>query len=333
MSDISRILVIGALGQIGSELTPALRAHYGADNVIAADVRLQGCSPAEDAGIYELCDITDRARIDELIEKYQIDCIANIAALLSATGEKIPAKCWDINIGGLVNTLEAAHDHKLKRVFCPSSIAVFGPTTPLDNTPQETVLEPTTMYGVTKVSGELLCRYYCERFGVDARGLRYPGIISSVTLPGGGTTDYAVDIFYKAIETGHYECFVREDTMLPMMYMPDCIKATMDLMAAPADGLVHRSGYNLAAISFTAGELAAEIRRHIPGFTIEYKPDERQKYADSWPSSVDDSAARAEWNWKPGYDLAAMTEDMLRVLGERHAQGKLYPCQAKQCGS
>jgi len=324
MSGISRILVIGALGQIGSELTPALRERYGADAVVAADIRQPQNSPLAENGPFEICDVTDRTRIDEILEKHNIDCICNMAALLSATGEKIPTKCWDINMGGLINTLEAARDHELKEVFCPSSIAVFGPTTPLDNTPQETVLEPSTMYGVTKVSGELMCNYYFHRFGVDARGLRYPGIISAETLPGGGTTDYAVDIFYKAIETGHYECFVREDTMLPMMYMPDCIKATMDLMAAAPEGLDHRSGYNLGAISMTAGELAAEIKKHIPGFSIEYKPDERQAYADSWPSSVDDTAARKEWNWNHDFDLEKMTADMLAILQQRHEQGMLY---------
>ncbi|MBN2080866.1 NAD-dependent epimerase/dehydratase family protein [bacterium] len=321
---MSRILVIGALGQIGSELTPALRQRYGADNVVAADIREAKGTPLAEDGPYEICDVTDRTRIDRLITGYKIDCIANMAALLSAVGEKVPQKCWEVNINGLVNTLEAAREHELKQVFCPSSIAVFGPNTPRDSTPQETVLEPTTMYGVTKVSGELLCHYYHLRFGVDARGLRYPGIISSETLPGGGTTDYAVEIFYKAIEDGHYDCFVREDTMLPMMYMPDCIKATMDLLAAPREKLMHRSNYNVAAISFTAGELAAEITKHLPEFTIDYKPDERQAYADSWPRTIDDRIAREEWGWTPAYDLAAMTKDMLEVLTKRQAAGALY---------
>ena len=324
MPDISRILVIGALGQIGSELVPALRAQYGADNVIAADIREAKGQPVAEEGPYEICDVTDRARVDRLITGYKVDAIANMAALLSATGEKVPGKCWEVNMGGLWVVLEAAREHGLSQVFCPSSIAVFGPETPREDTPQETILQPSTMYGVTKVSGELLCHYYYLRFGVDARGLRYPGIISAETLPGGGTTDYAVEIFYKAIENGHYDCFVREDTMLPMMYMPDCIKATMDLMAAPREKLEHRSNYNLAAISFTAGELAAEIKKHIPGFTVDYKPDERQAYADSWPRSIDDKAAREEWGWTPKYDLAAMTEDMLRVLTARHAKGELY---------
>ncbi len=317
MADIQRILVIGALGQIGSELTPALRDKYGADNVIAADIREAKQSELANGGPYEICDVADRARIDRLITAYKVDCIANMAALLSATGEKVPQKCWEVNIGGLLNVLEAAREHELAQVFCPSSIAVFGPDTPRDSTPQQTILEPTTMYGVTKVSGELLCHYYYLRYGVDARGLRYPGIISYKTPPGGGTTDYAVEIFYEAIESQRYTCFVREDTMLPMMYMPDCIKATVDLMDAPREKLKHRSNYNVGAISFTAGELAAEIKKHIPEFTVEYRPDERQAYADSWPMSIDDSAAREEWGWTPAYGLAEMTEDMLRQLRKR----------------
>jgi nucleoside-diphosphate-sugar epimerase len=324
MSDISRILVIGALGQIGSELVPALRQRYGADNVVAADIREAKGLPVSEGGPYEICDITDRNRLDRLITGYKVDTVANLAALLSAVGEKVPGKCWEVNMGGLWNVLEAAREHELRQVFCPSSIAVFGPATPRDETPQETILQPSTMYGVTKVSGELLCHYYYLRYGVDARGLRYPGIISAETLPGGGTTDFAVEIFYKAVEEGHYDCFVREDTMLPMMYMPDCIKATMDLMAAPRERLQHRSNYNLAAISFTAGELAAEIKQHLPAFTVNYVPDHRQAYADSWPRSIDDRAAREEWDWKPAYDMAAMTTDMLRVLKERHAKGELY---------
>lgn len=323
MANLSRVLVIGALGQIGSELVPAMRARYGAENVIAADIR-EPQPGALGEGPFELCDVTDSARVDELVMKYQVDGIANMAALLSATGEKMPMKCWDINNGGLINTLETAREHGVKVVFCPSSIACFGPTTPLLNTPQETVLEPTTMYGVTKVTGELLCRYYHHKYGVDARGLRYPGIISAETLPGGGTTDYAVDIFYKAIEDGHYNCFVRDDTLLPMMYMPDCVAATMQLMEAESAGLTHRANYNLTALSFTPAMLAEEIRKHIPDFTIEYSPDERQEYADSWPRTVDDSAARAEWGWQERFGLEDMVESMLTKLKVRHAEGNLY---------
>jgi len=246
-----------------------------------------------------------------------------MAAILSAVGEQNPHLAWDVNINGLYNILEIARERQLVRVFCPSSIAAFGPETPRDNTPQETILRPTTMYGVTKVAGELLCNYYFKKFNVDVRGVRYPGIISSETLPGGGTTDYAVAIFYEAIKHKHYTCFVRQDTVLPMMYMPDCIKGTIDLMEADVSRLKHHADFNLAAISFSAGELAAEIKKHIPEFTIEYKPDFRQAIADSWPQSIDDSAARQEWGWQPSYDLAAMTADMLQKLSERHAHGKL----------
>jgi len=324
MREIKRILVVGAVGQIGSELTLALREKYGADNVVAAGRKTKPSPALRDSGPFTWCDVVDRGKLDETIKSFSIDTIINMAAILSATGEKNPQACWDVNVTGLINTLEAARDHDLTQVLCPSSIAVFGPETPRDNTPQETVLKPTTMYGVTKVTGELLCDYYVRRFNIDARGLRYPGIISAETLPGGGTTDYAVEIYYKAIEEGRYTCFVREDTSLPMMYMPDCIKATIDLMAAPFDRLKHHGDFNVGAMSFTAGELAAEIKKHIPGFEVAYEPDFRQEIADSWPSSIDDTAARAEWGWEPAYDLAKMTEDMLKRLKERHKRGELY---------
>jgi nucleoside-diphosphate-sugar epimerase len=229
-----------------------------------------------------------------------------------------------VNVTGLVNALEVARELSLAQVLCPSSIAVFGAGVPKEDTPQETTLKPTTMYGITKVAGELLCDYYVHRFGVDARGLRYPGIVSAETLPGGGTTDYAVEIYYGAVEKGRYTCFVREDTRLPMMYMPDCIKATIDLMEADFGRLRHHGDFNVGAMSFSAGELAASIRRHIPEFEVEYDPDSRQAIADSWPSSIDDSAARAEWGWAPEYDLDAMTEDMLARLRRRHEKGRLY---------
>jgi nucleoside-diphosphate-sugar epimerase len=259
-----------------------------------------------------------------VVRRYKIDTIVNMSALLSAVGERNPQKCWEVNINGLINCLEVARIFELTQVLCPSSIAVWGDYAPLENTPQETVLKPTTMYGVTKVAGELLCDYYVRRFGVDARGLRYPGIISAETLPGGGTTDYAVWIYYKAIEEGKYECFVRKDTALPMMYMPDCLKATIDLMEAPFKKLKHHGDFNVGSMSFTAGELAENIRKHVPGFKATYKPDDRQKIADSWPSSVDDTAARKEWGWNPDYDLDAMTQDMLKKLKKRHKAGKLY---------
>jgi nucleoside-diphosphate-sugar epimerase len=258
-----------------------------------------------------------------VVKRYDIDSVFHLSALLSAVGEQNPQLCWDVNIYGLYNVLEIAREFNLLRVFCPSSIAAFGPETPRDNTPQETVMLPKTMYGVTKVSGELLCNYYVQKYGLDVRGVRYPGIISSETLPGGGTTDYAVAIYYDAIKYQKYTCFVREDTVLPMMYMPDCIKAAIDLMQADFGQLTHHADFNVAAMSFTAGELAAEIRKHVPALTVEYEPDYRQAIADSWPRSLDDSAAREEWGWQPGYDLARMTVDMLETLGQRHAEGKL----------
>ena len=323
MAEIKRILVTGAVGQIGSELTLALRDRYGADNVVAAGRKTQPSPALRDSGPFVWCDVTDRPKLDETIREFKIDTIVNMAAILSATGEQHPQRCWDVNVTGLINTLEAAREHELTQVLCPSSIAVFGPGTP-DDAPQDTVLKPTTMYGVTKVTGELLCDYYVKRFGVDARGLRYPGIISAETLPGGGTTDYAVEIYYKAIEEGRYTCFVEERTSLPMMYMPDCIKATMDLMEAPFDKLKHHGDFNVGAMSMTAGELAAEIKKHLPEFEISYEPDFRQQIADSWPSSVIDDAAREEWGWRPDFDLAAMTRDMLEKLRARHSAGTLY---------
>ncbi len=320
--ETKRILITGAAGQIGSELALALRAKHGPDNVLVTDV-VWPAGPLAGSGPFETLDITDRGALDGLIRKFRVDTVYHLAALLSATGEKNPQKAWDININGLYNVLEAAREHGLARVFSPSSIAVFGPATPRENTPQDTVLDPMTIYGVTKVAGELLCDYYVRRYGLDVRGCRYPGIISHQTLPGGGTTDYAVAIFYEAVKHGLYTCFLREDTRLPMMYMPDCLKCTLDLMDADLAGLRHHSNFNVTAMSFTAGELAAEIRKRVPSFVCEYRPDFRQAIADSWPASIDDSAARREWGWKPSYDLARMTDDMLAVLGRRQAEGTL----------
>lgn len=274
-----RILVTGAVGQIGSELTMELRRRYGAENVVAAGHRTKPSASLCDTGPFEYVDVTQRQALEAVVDRHQIDTIYHMAAILSAVGEAKPLLAWDVNMNGLHNVLEVARERNLVRVFCPSSIAAFGPETPRDNTPQETILRPTTMYGVTKVSGELLCNYYVRRFGVDVRGVRYPGIISSETLPGGGTTDYAVAIYYEAVEHQRYTCFVREDTVLPMMYMPDCIKATIDLMEADLAGLKHHADFNLAAMSFSAGELAAEIRKHIPAFECEYQPDFRQAIA------------------------------------------------------
>jgi len=322
-SDMKKILVTGAVGQIGSELTMALRRRYGNDNVLATGRKTKPGKDLRDSGPFEFIDISQRETVEKVVKEYDIDTIYNMAAILSAVGEERPLLCWNVNINGLYNILEIARKFEMTRVFVPSSIAVFGPETPRTNTPQETVLKPKTMYGVTKVAGELLGDYYFKKFGLDVRGVRYPGIISSETLPGGGTTDYAVEIFYEAIKKKKYTCFVKKDTVLPMMYMPDCIKATMDLMEADVSNLVHHCDFNLAAMSFSAGELADEIKKHIPGFKCSFKPDFRQDIADSWPQSIDDDTARKEWGWKPSYDLQAMTEDMLEKLGERHKEGKL----------
>ena len=329
--EMKRILVTGAVGQIGSELTMELRRRYGAENVVATGHRTKPSTVLCDSGPFEFVDVTRRETVEAVVKEYNIDTIYHMAAILSAVGEEKPHLAWDVNISGLYNILEIVRERDLTRVFCPSSIAVFGPETPRTNTPQETILRPTTMYGVTKVAGELLCNYYVRRFGVDVRGVRYPGIISSETLPGGGTTDYAVAIYYEAVANKRYTCFVREDTVLPMMYMPDCIKGTIDLMEADFDQLQHHADFNLASMSFSAAELAAEIGKHLPEFECEYRPDARQAIADSWPRSLDDSAARQEWGWEPEYDLAAMTEDMLEKLGKRHAEGRLYPGDQVAC--
>jgi len=318
-----RVMVTGAVGQIGSELTLALRERYGNENVVATGHRTKPSPRLRDSGPFEFIDVTRRETIEKVVEKYAIDTIYHLAAILSAVGEEKPHLAWDVNINGLYNILEVAREYKVARVFCPSSIAVFGPETPRDNTPQETVLRPKTMYGVTKVTGELLCDYYFYRFGLDVRGVRYPGIISSETLPGGGTTDYAVEIFYEAIKHKRYTCFLREDTVLPMMYMPDCIRAAIELMEADLSRLKHHADFNLAAMSFSPAELVAEIKKHIPELVCEYKPDFRQQIADSWPRTIDDSAAREEWGWEPKYDLSAMVADMLEKLEKRYAEGKL----------
>ncbi len=323
--EMTRILVTGAVGQIGSELTIELRQRYGAENVVATGHSTKPSAALWEGGPFAYIDVTDRGSLEAVVDRYDIDTVYHMAAILSAVGEEKPHLAWDVNINGLYNVLEVARERELVRVFCPSSIAVFGPNTPQHNTPQETILRPTTMYGVSKVAGELLSEYYVARFGVDVRGVRYPGIISSETLPGGGTTDYAVAIYYEAVANKRYTCFVQEDTVLPMMYMPDCIKGTIDLMEADSSRLVHHADFNMASMSFSVGELAAEIRKHIPGFTCEYKPDYRQAIADSWPCTIDDTAAREEWDWRPEYDLAAMTTDMLEKLGKRHAEGRLYP--------
>jgi nucleoside-diphosphate-sugar epimerase len=314
---IEKILVTGSTGQIGSELTLELRKRFGGDNVVAAGHRRQPSRELLGSGPFERVDLSVEEAIQKVIDHYDVDTIYHLAAVLSATGEENPQAAWAVNMGSLYNILEAARKSELVRVFWPSSIAVFGASAPRTKTPQETVLLPKTMYGVSKVAGELLCNYYFTRFGLDVRSLRYPGIISSEVLPGGGTTDYAVEIFYEAIKHGRYTCFVREDTVLPMMYIPDCIKATVDLMDADAADVTRHDGYNVAGMSFSAGELATEILKYIPTFRCEYRPDFRQKIADSWPMSIDDSAARLDWGWKPEYELSLMTKDMIDKLSKK----------------
>jgi nucleoside-diphosphate-sugar epimerase len=311
---MTKILVTGAIGQIGTELVLALRQKYGQENVVASDLR----NPQnQDFNPFEVLDVLDKEGLKHVVKKHNIEVIYHLAAILSAAGEKNPQLCWDVNMNGLYNILEVARELKLKQIICPSSIAVFGPETPRQNTPQETILLPKTMYGLTKVSGELLCDYYVEKFGLDIRGIRYPGLISYKTLPGGGTTDYAVEIFYEAIKHKKYSCFLQEDTILPMMYMPDAIRGTIALAQADFKTLKHHSNFNFAGMSFSCGQIAAEIKKHIPEFKIEYNPDFRQKIADSWPQSIDDASSRNEWGWSPQYDLAKMTEDMLEKLREK----------------
>ncbi|MCK4415626.1 MAG: NAD-dependent epimerase/dehydratase family protein [Thermoplasmatales archaeon] len=319
---MKKILVTGAVGQIGSELTMELRKRYGNDNVLATGRKTKPSKMLLNSGPFEFIDIIIKETVEKVVDEYDIDTIYNMAAILSAVGEEKPLLCWNVNINGMYNILEIAHEREMTRVFVPSSIAVFGPETPQDNTPQETVLKPKTMYGVTKVCGELLGDYYFKRFNLDIRGVRYPGIISSETLPGGGTTDYAVEIFYEAIKNKKYTCFVKEDTVLPMMYMPDCIKGTIDLMDADISKLKHHCDFNLTAMSFSVGELVDEIKKHIPEFTCDYKPDFRQAIADSWPRSIDDSAANEEWGWKPEYNLPTMTKDMLDKLSNKLSLGR-----------
>lgn len=305
------ILIIGSQGQIGLELTQELRNIYGNDQVIASDVK----APAtEGNGPFEVLDVMDRNKLYDIFRKHQVTQVYLLAALLSATAEKNPKFAWDLNMEGLFNVLDAAKEGVLKKVYWPSSIAVFGPTTPKKNTPQYTVMEPNTVYGISKQAGERYCEYYHQKHGVDVRSIRYPGLIGYKSAPGGGTTDYAVHIYHEALRTKSYECFLGEGTELPMMYMPDALRATIGLMEAPAEQVKIRSSYNVAGMSFTPEQIADEIRKHIPEFTISYKPDFRQAIADSWPQSIDDSYAREHWGWKPDYDLSAMTKDMLDNL-------------------
>ena len=309
-----RILVTGALGQIGSELVPALRDHHGDQRIVASDIRVMPADSGESAVPYEHVDCTALPQLLEVVRRHDVGTIYHMAALLSAVAEEKPQVAWQTNMASLYNVLEVARQAGCA-VFFPSSIGAFGPTTPRDGTPQDTIQRPTTIYGVTKVAGELLCDYYAHRFGVDTRGLRLPGLISYVAPPGGGTTDYAVEIFYQAIRYQHYRCFLREDSCMDMMYMPDAVRAMIEVMEADASRLVHRNSFNVTAMSFTPETLAEEIRKHIPEFVIDYDVDPmRQAIADSWPRSLDDSAARAEWDWEPTYDLQSMTADMLEKL-------------------
>jgi nucleoside-diphosphate-sugar epimerase len=314
---MKRILVIGSVGQIGSELVPFLREKYGKENVVAAGHSKQPTEALKNAGPFEFVDALNRESVEKTLDQYDIDTIYHLAAVLSAAGEKNPQLAYQVNVNGFYNILEIGRERQLERIMVPSSIAAFGPETPRDNTPNETVLKPTTMYGVTKVAGELLCNYYVRRFGVDVRGVRYPGIISSETLPGGGTTDYSVEMYYAAVKGEHYTSFLREDSTLPMMYMPDALKAIVDLAEADIGKLAHHCDFNVNSMSFSPEELAASIQAEVPELTVDYKPDFRQAIADSWPRSLDDSAAKREWGWQPSYDLPSMTKDMIEKLSVR----------------
>lgn len=311
---MKKILFTGCGGQIGSELTLAFRKLYGNDNIIASDISTKVCPDLLNSGPFVQLDVLDTKAIADTIDQYEVDGIVHLAAILSAVGEKNPQLAWNVNINGTVNVFEVAREKKIERVLVPSSIAAFGPDTPRTMTPQKTILHPTTMYGVTKVALELLGNYYNLKYDMDIRGLRYPGVISHKTQPGGGTTDYAVAIYFDAVKQGSYECFLREDTMLPMIYMPDCLKATIELFQADKSRLENATGYNLAAFSVTPKEMTESIRKVIPDFKISYSPDYRQQIADSWPDSIDDKEARAEWDWKPDFDLDAMTVDIIKEI-------------------
>jgi nucleoside-diphosphate-sugar epimerase len=308
-----KILVIGASGQIGVELTLALRKIYGNANVVASDLREEN-DLLKGTGPYVSLDAMNKEMLHVQVIRQNITQIYLLAAILSATGEKNPHLAWNLNMQSLLNVLDIAKEEKLNKIYWPSSIAVFGPTSPKKNCPQQTIIEPTTVYGISKYAGEFWCNYFNHRYGVDVRSLRYPGLISYKSSPGGGTTDYAIEIFHEALEEKKYTCFLKEDTYLPMMYMPDAIRATIELMEAPAQKISVRTSYNLSAMSFSPKDIAAEIKKHIPGFVISYKPDYRQAIADSWPQSIDDKVARKDWGWKEEYDLAAMAKDMMENL-------------------
>lgn len=310
------ILIIGASGQIGSELTAKLRETYGADKVIASDIR-EGNDALMKAGPFEVLDATNKEQIEATIDKYNVDTVYLMAAMLSATAEQAPMKAWELNMNSLFIILNLAKDKRIRKVFWPSSIAVFGPSTPADNTPQTTIMEPSTVYGISKQTGERWCEYYNKRYGVDVRSIRYPGLISYKTPPGGGTTDYAIEIYHEALAKGSYTSFLKAGTFLPMMFMDDAIQATIELMDAPAEKVKIRSSYNLGGVSFDPEEIAASIKKHIPDFTINYAPDFRQDIADTWPNSIDDTKANEDWNWKHSFDLDKITETMLENLKEK----------------
>ena len=315
---MERILVIGALGQVGSELVYELRKTYGEDGVIGSDIRL----PKEDQGLFEQLDILNQEQLNGIVKKYGITQIYNLAALLSATAEQKPEFAWKLNMEGLFYTLDLAKEGIIKKIFWPSSIAVFGPSTPRENTPQDTIMDPDTVYGISKLAGERWCDYYHQRYGVDVRSVRYPGLIGYKSLPGGGTTDYAVDIYHEALKNNTYTSFLDRNTVLPMMYMEDAIRATIGIMEVESERVKVRSSYNIAAMSFDPEAIAASIERHLPGFTINYAPDHRQKIANSWPQSIDDSVARKDWGWKEKFDLNSMTEDMIF-----HLRKQLFPVE------
>lgn len=318
---MKKILIVGAGGQIGSELTTYLRTIYGGSNVVAADVR--ECKQLSEDGPFEVLNALDIPAYASIVAKYKIDSIFNLVALLSATGEKDPKRAWDINIGALVNSLEIARRFGCA-LFTPSSIGAFGGEYPKDNTPQDTIMRPSTVYGVCKVTGELLSDYYHTRFGVDTRSVRFPGIISNVTLPGGGTTDYAVEIYYEAVKTGRFTCPIPEGVKMDMIYMPDALKAAVDLMEADPSKLIHRNSFNIASMSFAPETIYAAVKAEMPSFTMDYCVDPvRKAIAESWPNKLDDTCARAEWGWKPEWDLTSMTKDMLRIIGEKHSKGLL----------
>ena len=315
---MKKILIIGACGQLGYELTTTLRRSYGHEHVIASDINAPKEALAGD--FFEHLDVLDKRAFGKIVEKHQIDEIYNLAAILSAVGEKNPKMAWKLNMEGLINSLDITREKKVRKIYWPSSIAIFGPDTPPDQTPQNTIMNPNTVYGISKLAGERWCEYYHSKYGVDVRSIRYPGLIGYKAMPGGGTTDYAVDIYFKATSGEVFECFLEKDTLLPMMYMPDAIKATIDLMEADKADISVRSSYNLASMSFSPEDIASAIRRHIPDFEIRYKPDFRQSIADSWPNSIDDTTARKDWGWQPAFDLEKMTGDILANLKQRSSQ-------------